>query len=108
MTFLNHMSREMNCKIVYYGPGLCGKTANLQYIHDRTAPAARGKMISLATESDRTLFFDFMPLELGKIGEYKIRLHLYTVPGLRRRLAARPARRQRREPGRSGREPHRV
>jgi signal recognition particle receptor subunit beta len=81
MTFLNHMSREMNCKIVYYGPGLCGKTTNLQYIHDRTAPTARGKMISLATESDRTLFFDFMPLELGKIGEYKIRLHLYTVPG---------------------------
>ena len=81
MSFLNHMSREMNCKIVYYGPGLCGKTTNLQYIHDRTAPTARGKMISLATESDRTLFFDFMPLELGKIGEYKIRMHLYTVPG---------------------------
>ena len=81
MSFLNHMSREINCKIVYYGPGLCGKTTNLQYIHDRTAPTARGKMISLATESERTLFFDFMPLELGKIGGYKVRIHLYTVPG---------------------------
>lgn len=81
MSFLNHMAREVNCKIVYYGPGLCGKTTNLQFIHDRTNPAARGKMISLATESERTLFFDFMPLELGKVGDFKVRMHLYTVPG---------------------------
>jgi signal recognition particle receptor subunit beta len=81
MSFLNHMSREVNCKIVYYGPGLCGKTTNLQFVHDRTNPAARGKMISLATESERTLFFDFMPLELGKVGDFKVRMHLYTVPG---------------------------
>jgi hypothetical protein len=81
MSFLNHMSRELNCKLVYYGPGLCGKTTNLQFVHDRTNPAARGKMVSLATESERTLFFDFMPLELGKVGGYKVRLHLYTVPG---------------------------
>jgi len=75
------MAREINCKIVYYGPGLCGKTTNLQHIHDCTNPEARGRMVSLATEADRTLFFDFMPLELGKIRGYKIRFHLYTVPG---------------------------
>jgi signal recognition particle receptor subunit beta len=67
MTFINYASREINCKIVYYGPGLCGKTTNLQYIFDSTAPQARGKLISLATETDRTLFFDFMPLELGTV-----------------------------------------
>ncbi len=81
MSFINHMTKEINCKIVYYGPGLCGKTTNLQYIHETSNPAARGKMISLATETDRTLFFDFMPLDLGKIGGFKIRFHLYTVPG---------------------------
>ena len=81
MTFINLMAREINCKIVYYGPGLCGKTTNLQYIYDRTNPAAKGKLISLATETDRTLFFDFLPLDLGKIGEFKVRFHLYTVPG---------------------------
>ncbi len=81
MSFINHMAREINCKVVYYGPGLCGKTANLQNIHDRTKPEAKGKMISLATETDRTLFFDFMPLDLGKIGGFSIRFHLYTVPG---------------------------
>ena len=63
MTFINYASREINCKIVYYGPGLCGKTTNLQYIYDSTAPQAKGKLISLATETERTLFFDFMPLE---------------------------------------------
>ncbi len=67
MTFINYASREINCKIVYYGPGLCGKTTNLQYIYDSTAPQAKGKLISLATETDRTLFFDFMPLELGTV-----------------------------------------
>ncbi len=81
MSFVNRMSKEINCKIVYYGPGLCGKTANLQYVFAATKPEARGKMISLETETERTLFFDFMPLDLGKIGEYKIRFHLYTVPG---------------------------
>ncbi|MGI8656524.1 MAG: GTP-binding protein [Pyrinomonadaceae bacterium] len=81
MTFINYASREINCKIVYYGPGLCGKTTNLQYIFDSTAPASKGKLISLATETDRTLFFDFMPLELGSVRGFKTRFHLYTVPG---------------------------
>jgi signal recognition particle receptor subunit beta len=81
MTFINYASREINCKIVYYGTGLCGKTTNLQYIFDTTAPGAKGKMISLATETDRTLFFDFMPLELGTVRGFKTRFHLYTVPG---------------------------
>jgi len=81
MTFINYASREINCKIVYYGPGLCGKTTNLQHIYDSTAPQARGKLISLATETDRTLFFDFMPLELGTVRGFKTRFHLYTVPG---------------------------
>ncbi len=81
MTFINYASREINCKIVYYGPGLCGKTTNLQYIYDSTAPLAKGKLISLATETDRTLFFDFMPLELGTVRGFKTRFHLYTVPG---------------------------
>src|SRR5690606_30184881 len=79
--FINLMAREINCKIVYYGPGLCGKTTNLQYIYDRTKPEAKGKMVSLATETDRTLFFDFLPLELGEIRGFKTRFHLYTVPG---------------------------
>src|ERR1051326_3796883 len=81
MTFINYASREINCKIVYYGPGLCGKTTNLQFIYDSTASQAKGKLISLATESDRTLFFDFMPLELGTVRGFKTRFHLYTVPG---------------------------
>ncbi len=81
MTFINYASREINCKVVYYGPGLCGKTTNLQFIFDSTAPASKGKLISLATETDRTLFFDFMPLELGTVRGFKTRFHLYTVPG---------------------------
>jgi hypothetical protein len=81
MTFINYASREINCKIVYYGPGLCGKTTNLQHIYDSTAPTSKGKLISLATETDRTLFFDFMPLELGTVRGFKTRFHLYTVPG---------------------------
>jgi hypothetical protein len=81
MSFINYASREINCKIVYYGPGLCGKTTNLQYIFQKTAPEARGKMISLATETERTLFFDFLPLALGEIRGFKTRFHLYTVPG---------------------------
>jgi signal recognition particle receptor subunit beta len=81
MAFINYASREINCKIVYYGPGLCGKTTNLQTIYQRTSPDARGKMISLATETERTLFFDFLPLALGDIRGFKTRFHLYTVPG---------------------------
>lgn len=81
MTYVNYASREINCKIVYYGPGLGGKTTNLQYIYERTNPNLKGKLISLATETDRTLFFDFMPLDLGTIKGFKTRLHLYTVPG---------------------------
>jgi signal recognition particle receptor subunit beta len=81
MSFVNYSSREINCKIVYYGPGLCGKTTNLQYIFQKTNPENRGKMISLATETERTLFFDFLPLALGSIRGFKVRFHLYTVPG---------------------------
>jgi signal recognition particle receptor subunit beta len=81
MSFINYSSREINCKIVYYGPGLCGKTTNLQYIYTKTNPELKGKMISLATETERTLFFDFLPLALGQIRGFKTRFHLYTVPG---------------------------
>jgi len=81
MSFINYSSREINCKIVYYGPGLCGKTTNLQYIYNKTNPDLKGKMISLATETERTLFFDFLPLALGQIRGFKTRFHLYTVPG---------------------------
>ena len=81
MSFINYASREINCKIVYYGPGLCGKTTNLQLVYQKTAPEAKGKMISLATETERTLFFDFLPLALGEIRGFKTRFHLYTVPG---------------------------
>ena len=81
MSFINYSSREINCKIVYYGPGLGGKTTNLQYIYNKTNPQAKGKMISLATETERTLFFDFLPLSLGEIRGFKVRFHLYTVPG---------------------------
>jgi signal recognition particle receptor subunit beta len=81
LTFINYASREINCKIVYYGPGLGGKTTNLQYIYDSTSAQAKGKLISLATETDRTLFFDFLPLDLGTVRGFKTRFHLYTVPG---------------------------
>ena len=81
MSFINYSSREINCKIVYYGPGLCGKTTNLQHVYGKTNPDAKGKMISLATETERTLFFDFLPLSLGEIRGFKTRFHLYTVPG---------------------------
>jgi len=81
MSFINYASREINCKVVYYGPGLCGKTTNLQFIYAKTNPDLKGKMISLATETERTLFFDFLPLALGQIRGFKTRFHLYTVPG---------------------------
>jgi signal recognition particle receptor subunit beta len=81
MSMINYASREINCKIVYYGPGLCGKTTNLEYIYQKVAPNTRGKMISLATETERTLFFDFLPVDLGEVRNWKTRFHLYTVPG---------------------------
>jgi mutual gliding-motility protein MglA len=81
LSFINFAAREINCKIVYYGPGLGGKTTNLQHIFDKTGDQQKGKMISLATETDRTLFFDFLPLDLGTIRGFKTRFHLYTVPG---------------------------
>jgi signal recognition particle receptor subunit beta len=81
LSFINFAAREINCKIVYYGPGLGGKTTNLQVVYDKTADKQKGKMISLATETDRTLFFDFLPLDLGTVRGFKTRFHLYTVPG---------------------------
>ena len=81
MSMINYASREINCKIVYYGPGLCGKTTNLEYVYEKVNPETRGKMISLATENERTLFFDFLPVDLGSIRGFKTRFHLYTVPG---------------------------
>jgi hypothetical protein len=81
MSMINYASREINCKIVYYGPGLGGKTTNLEYIYRKVTPGTRGKLISLATETERTLFFDFLPVDLGTIRGFKTRFHLYTVPG---------------------------
>jgi signal recognition particle receptor subunit beta len=81
MSMINYASREINCKIVYYGPGLGGKTTNLEYVYGKVAPEIRGKLISLATETERTLFFDFLPVELGSIRGFRTRFHLYTVPG---------------------------
>ena len=81
MSMINYASREINCKLVYYGPGLGGKTTNLEYVYGRVSPDTRGKLISLATEQERTLFFDFLPVDLGTIRGFKTRFHLYTVPG---------------------------
>jgi signal recognition particle receptor subunit beta len=81
MSMINYASREINCKLVYYGPGLGGKTSNLEYIYGKINPETRGKLISLATEQERTLFFDFLPVDLGSIRGFKTRFHLYTVPG---------------------------
>ncbi|MCG6989007.1 MAG: gliding-motility protein MglA [Gemmatimonadetes bacterium] len=81
MSMINYASREINCKLVYYGTGLGGKTTNLEYIYSRVNPETKGKMISLATETERTLFFDFLPVDLGEIRGFKTRFHLYTVPG---------------------------
>ena len=81
MPFINFPAREINCKLVYYGPGLGGKTANLQWIYEHTGSNQKGKMVSLATETDRTLFFDFLPLDLGTVRGFRTRFHLYTVPG---------------------------
>ncbi len=81
MSMINYASREINCKLVYYGPGLGGKTTNLEYVYGKVSPQARGKLISLATETERTLFFDFLPVDLGTIRGFRTRFHLYTVPG---------------------------
>ena len=81
MSLVNYATREITCKLVYYGPGRAGKTTNLHYIYEQLPPERRGKMISLATQADRTLFFDFLPLDLGTISGFKTRFQLYTVPG---------------------------
>lgn len=81
MSMINYASREINCKIVFYGPGLGGKTTNLEYVYGKVSPNTRGKLISLATETERTLFFDFLPVDLGTIRGFRTRFHLYTVPG---------------------------
>ena len=81
MSMINYASREINCKLVYYGPGLGGKTTNLEFVFNKVSPGSRGKLISLATETERTLFFDFLPVDLGTIRGFKTRFHLYTVPG---------------------------
>ena len=81
MSMINYASREINCKLVYYGPGLGGKTTNLEHVYGKVAPDQRGKMVSLATETERTLFFDFLPVDMGTIRGFKTRFHLYTVPG---------------------------
>jgi mutual gliding-motility protein MglA len=81
MALINVASREIHCKIVYYGTGYCGKTTNLQYIHGHAPQPARGNLLSIATETERTLFFDFLPLDLGEVHGFRVRFHLYTVPG---------------------------
>ncbi|HEY7032033.1 MAG TPA: gliding-motility protein MglA [Thermomicrobiales bacterium] len=81
MALINVAAREIHGKIVYYGPGLCGKTTNLQYIHGKIPTGTKGDLLSIATETERTLFFDFLPLDLGKVHGFTIRFHLYTVPG---------------------------
>jgi mutual gliding-motility protein MglA len=81
MALINVAAREIHCKIVYYGPGMCGKTTNLQYIHSQVPRDAKGDLLSIATETERTLFFDFLPLDLGKVRGFQTRFHLYTVPG---------------------------
>lgn len=81
MSFINYAKKEVNCKIVYYGPGLSGKTTNIQYIFEHTQQEQRGKLVTLSTENERTLFFDFLPLAVGDVRGYKTRFHLYTLPG---------------------------
>lgn len=81
MSFINYSTKEINCKIVYYGAGLCGKTTNVQYIYEHTQQESRGKLVTLSTENERTLFFDFLPLSVGQVRGYSTRFHLYTIPG---------------------------
>jgi signal recognition particle receptor subunit beta len=81
MSFINYATKEINCKIVYFGPGLSGKTTNIQYIYEHTQADQRGKLVTLSTENERTLFFDFLPLAVGDVKGYQTRFHLYTIPG---------------------------
>ncbi len=81
MSFVDHAAREINCKIVYYGAGMSGKTTNLQYIYAQTSPLVKGELVSLPTEKERTIYFDFLPLAVGEIRGYRIRFHLFSVPG---------------------------
>lgn len=81
MSFINYATKEINCKIIYFGSGLCGKTTNVQYIYEHTQQESRGKLVTLSTENERTLFFDFLPLAVGDVRGYKTRFHLYTIPG---------------------------
>lgn len=81
MSFINHAARELNCKIVYCGAGLSGKTTNVQYIYEKTQSDRKGKLVTLSTENERTLFFDFLPLSIGDVRGYKTRFHLYSIPG---------------------------
>ncbi|MFN7685653.1 MAG: GTP-binding protein [Oligoflexia bacterium] len=81
MSFINYAAKEINCKVIYYGPGLSGKTTNIQYIFEHTQHERRGKLVNLSTENERTLFFDFLPLSIGDVNGYKTRFHLYTIPG---------------------------
>jgi signal recognition particle receptor subunit beta len=81
LSFINYAAKEINCKIIYFGPGLSGKTTNVQYIYEHTQNEARGKLVTLSTENERTLFFDFLPLSVGAVRGYKTRFHLYTIPG---------------------------
>ena len=81
MALVNVAAREVHCKVVYYGPGFCGKTTNLTYVHEHSADEVKGSLLTIATESERTLFFDFLPLDLGMVQGFRLRFHLYTVPG---------------------------
>jgi signal recognition particle receptor subunit beta len=81
MSFINFATKEINCKIVYYGPGLSGKTVNIKWIYEHVRPENRGELVTLATETERTLFFDFVPIEISNVKGFKVRFHLYTTPG---------------------------
>ena len=81
MSFINYATKEINCKIIYFGPGMSGKTTNVQYVYEHTQQDQKGKLVTLSTENERTLFFDFLPLAIGEVRGFKTRFHLYTIPG---------------------------
>jgi signal recognition particle receptor subunit beta len=81
LSFINYAAKEINCKVIYYGPGLSGKTTNIQFIYEHTASDSKGKLVNLSSENERTLFFDFLPLSVGEIQGFKTRFHLYSIPG---------------------------
>ncbi len=81
MSLINHKAQEINCKIIYYGPGLCGKTTNIQHIYENIRPDQKGKLVKVGSENERTLFFDFLPLAAGEVRGYKTRFHVYSIPG---------------------------